>query len=338
MNVSRKVTLSLVIAVLLLIVGGIAFWNKLGTGPKFSGPPEKIRLGTIPAEYSALIWLAQDLGYFRGRGLDVVIKQYESGFAAVMDLLADKLDIATCGEFVLVAQSFQRQDFRVLANIDRYDVNRVVARKDRDISQLPDLRGKRIGVLKGSQGEFCLAGLLILNSIPFEAVKIVDLSPSQQMAAIEPGEIDAAVTWEPFISKIKKKLGSNAVILPAQSGQDLYWLLACKQEIMTAQPALVQRLLSALLEAEEFVARNEAEAKVIVARRLSLDMPYLESIWMNNQFKVTLPQALLLTIEDQAKWMMSAGLTKKSEIPNFLDLISLEALKNLKPEAVGIFH
>jgi ABC-type nitrate/sulfonate/bicarbonate transport system substrate-binding protein len=181
MNLQRRIIVPLIIVVILLMAGGIAIWTTRSQAPKFTGPPEQLRLGTIPADYSTLIWVAEDRGYFTSSGLNVTIKEYESGFAAVKDLMADKVEIATAGEFVIVGQSFQRHDVRLLASIDRYDVNRVVARKDRDILQLPDLRGKRIGVLKGSQGEFCLAGLLIFNSIPLEAVTVLDLSPSQQV-------------------------------------------------------------------------------------------------------------------------------------------------------------
>jgi len=219
MNLPRKTFVALIIVVIVLMASGIAIWTTRSQAPRFSGPPEQIRLGTNPADYSCLIWVAEDRGYFTRSGLNVAIKEYESGVAAIQDLLADKLEIATAGEFTLVAQSFQRQDLRVLASIDRYDVIRVVARRDQGIATLPDLKGKRIGVVKGSQGEFCLARLLLFNSIPSEAVNVVDLSPSQQVKAIENNEIDAGVTWEPSISKIKDILGSNVVILPAQSGQ-----------------------------------------------------------------------------------------------------------------------
>ena len=77
--------------------------------------------------------------------------------------------------------------------IDTYDVNRVVARKDHGIEQLSDLSGKRIGVARGSQTEFCLARLLTLNSIPSQDVQMLDLIPSQQITSLENGEIDAAI-------------------------------------------------------------------------------------------------------------------------------------------------
>jgi len=101
---------------------------------------------------------------------------------------------------------------------------------------------------------------------------------------------------------------------------------------------MVKRLLSALLRAEVFVTSNQDEAKAIVARRLGFEMPYLDALWKGSRFKVSLPQELLLAMEDQSRWLMSAGLTDRTEVPDFLDLIYLDGLKAINPEAVSTIH
>ena len=107
---------------------------------------------------------------------------------------------------------------------------------------------------------------------------------------------------------------------------------------MCIRDRVVRRFLSAILMAEDFVKENETESKKIAMRRLGYDMPYLDSIWKNNKFNVSLPQALLLTMEDQVRWMLSSLLTRKTEIPDFLDLVYMQGLETLKPEAVTIIH
>jgi NitT/TauT family transport system substrate-binding protein len=337
-KVSRNRILLCLVVFIVLISGTIAMWTFRSHKPKFSGPPVQIVLGTIPHELSSLIWVAEDRGYFAQNGLVVTIKEYDSGVSAIKDLIADKVEIATAGEFVFVRNSYQSQDLRIVGVIDTYDMNRVVARKDHGIEQLSDLKGKRVGVMRGSQGEFLLARLLTLNSIPSQDVVVVDLSPSQQITSLENGEIDATIVWEPFVQKLKNALGRNAVILPGQSGQDLYWVLVCKDELIKRQPMLVQRFLSALVASERFIVSNKSEAKAIVAQKLGLDAPYLNSAWTTTRFKVLLPQAMLLTMEDQARWLISSGLANKTEIPDFLDFVYMQGLQALKPEAVTIIH
>jgi NitT/TauT family transport system substrate-binding protein len=53
---------------------------------------------------------------------------------------------------------------------------------------------------------------------------------------------------------------------------------------------------------------------------------------------LTLPQALLLAMEDQARWMIENKLTSQTAIPNYFDYIYLDGLKAVKPEAVTIIH
>ncbi|MBM3298563.1 MAG: ABC transporter substrate-binding protein [Deltaproteobacteria bacterium] len=163
MNSPRRLVVALIIVVVLSMAGGIAIWATRSPGPTFSGPPEQVRLGTIPAELSALIWIAEDRGYFAENGLDVTIKMYESGHFAIRDIFAENLDIATAAEFPLVVQSFKRKDLRVLACIGRFDAIRLVARGDRGIQKRSDLKGKRIGVARGSSAGFCLAKFLLLS-------------------------------------------------------------------------------------------------------------------------------------------------------------------------------
>ena len=113
----------LIIVVTLLVGGGLAFWIIRNKAPRLPGPREQIRLGAVRTDNSSLIWIAENRGYFGKEGLDVAIKEYQSGNFAFNDLMADRLEIATCGDFALVSQSLQRQDFRMVAaiEIDPYD-------------------------------------------------------------------------------------------------------------------------------------------------------------------------------------------------------------------------
>jgi NitT/TauT family transport system substrate-binding protein len=47
---------------------------------------------------------------------------------------------------------------------------------------------------------------------------------------------------------------------------------------------------------------------------------------------------MLITMEDQARWRMGNNLTDKTEVPNYLDYIYIDALEEVKPEAIGIIR
>jgi len=43
-------------------------------------------------------------------------------------------------------------------------------------------------------------------------------------------------------------------------------------------------------------------------------------------------------MEDQARWAIQNNSTDATEVPNYLDHIYIDALLEVKPEAIGIIH
>ncbi len=68
-----------------------------------------------------------------------------------------------------------------LATIDKGDFTYLVARKDRGIVNVSDLRGKRIGTTKGTIAEFHLGRFLALNGITLQDVTLVDVTTPDGM-------------------------------------------------------------------------------------------------------------------------------------------------------------
>jgi NitT/TauT family transport system substrate-binding protein len=118
----------------------------------------------------------------------------------------------------------------------------------------------------------------------------------------------------------------------------LYGLIISTDEWITKHPELVSRFLKSLAQAEEYAFRNPAEAKAIVQKRLNLDAAYMETVWSQNQFSLLLDQALILTMEDEARWMIENNLTREKQVPDFMNYIYLDGLKAVKPEAVNIIR
>jgi len=46
----------------------------------------------------------------------------------------------------------------------------------------------------------------------------------------------------------------------------------------------------------------------------------------------------MTTMEDEARWMISNRLTTEKTVPDFLDYISADGLKAVRPEAVNIIR
>jgi len=152
------------------------------------------------------------------------------------------------------------------------------------------------------------------------------------------GEVDAVSTWNPHISILQKGLGDNGVTF---SGEGIYretFNIATKQDFANENPQTIKKVLRALIKAGEFCEENPDEAREIIAGKIEMDRAAFNELWELYDFKVTLDQSLLVTLEAEARWAIKNKLTEATEVPNYLGYIYYDALEDVKPEAVRIIR
>ena len=300
---------------------------------------EKLRVGVVTQPASALVYIAEQQDMFRREGVSTSIQNCQTGPNAVEDLLAGKVDVATAAEFVLAMHGFKDKNLRAVGTISSStDAVEIIARKDRGIRKPENLKGKRIGINKGTINEFFLNTFLSFNGILLKEVQIVNLNPLEMVTALSEGKIDAASSFPPYTGAMKKNLAQNAVSWPEQGGQAYYFLLITTEEVIRTRPRAITGLLKGVLEAEAFLARSEKKAKSIVAGRLNLDHESLLDAWSKTHFRVRLDQDLLTLIEDEARWAITNKYVDSTKVPNYFNFLYLEGLEKLRPDAVGVVH
>ena len=320
-------------------MGVIAFglWSRSPEGD--SGPVGSIKLGTVLLEPSTLIFVAEEQHLFSRNGLQVTTQYYETGLSAANAMLEGKVDLSgPVTEYVLVGKAFNDERIQTIGSIDRVDYASIVGRKDRGVETASDLRGKRIGVARGTMLEFRLGRFLERHDIKTTDVVIVNTALSKSVDAIASGDIDAVIAVPPYSDAAKTALDSNAAIWPAQSDQLSYQLLVGETEWTRKHTKLIGRFLNPINQAEEYVTRNPSEAKAMLQRRMNLTDDDVARIWSQNQFSLSLDQSLIIAMEDQARWMINNNLTTENRVPNLLGYIYEDALKAIKPAAVSIIR
>ncbi|MDP3963763.1 MAG: NrtA/SsuA/CpmA family ABC transporter substrate-binding protein [bacterium] len=304
----------------------------------YSGPVEKISIGTV-ADSSALVLLAQDRGYFADNGLKADLVSYGLGMSGLNDLAGGKLDAVVASDFAGVRSIFRGDRVKIIASIAKANAYEIVARKDHGIEVPGDLKGKKIGITKGSAGEFWLGIFLTYNELLARDVIVVDLAVGELTPAILSGQIDAVLNLEPYMYNAKQGLGDNAVSWRGQSGQGAYSLLYVAGDLAKNRVAVIDRLIRTLIQAESFMNANQRDALNFIARHFEHDDAYMQSVVMPKYtFGVSLEQALLLVMEDEARWMIERKLTNASTVPNYLDFMYLESLAGAKPDAVTVIR
>ena len=322
----------------LALAGYLCFGRK---GPaKPTVPVQTLTLGVEASLLPAAVWVAEAKDYFQHAGVTVRIEAFESGRLSLLAMLeGEDIDICTVAPTPIMFKSFERRDFRILATFAySYDDVKVIARKDRGINTAADLRGARIATPSETTGAFVLAAFLTYNGLLPSDVEVVDLNPSDLAIALKRGEVDAVVIWEPHAHQARTLLAQNAIRLPTSEIYRETFNFVARKQFAEDHPDAIRRFLAAVDRATTFIGNYPQAAQAIVAQRLGLHTEALTELWDDFVFELSLHQSLLMTLEDEARWAIENRLTDETQVPNFLDLLHLDAMVEVKPEGVTIIR
>ncbi len=308
-------------------------------GEQASDSAHELIIAVSKTPLSAPIYIAEELGYFKSQGLKVRLDEYVGGNRCLNAMLEDKAALATTSDYPIMINSFKRKDFTVLATFvsSENDV-KLMTRKSLGIQFPAQLKGKTIGVVKGASSHYFLDRFLLFNDINLSDVKVVHVSPENMPLALQSGKVDAVSVWEPFGYLSSNLLKDDLVIFPGENYYRETFNLASKNKTATTEHGNIKRLLRALGHAIAFIKEYPDKAQQILLQRLNQDSDFIEWIWNDYNFNLTLDQTLLLTLEHESRWAMENGIVSAEIIPNFLDYISPEALGEINSRAVTIIQ
>ncbi len=297
-----------------------------------------ISVGAPALEQSALLYVAEAKKLFAGNGIAITIKDFTTGPAAIAAMMSGIVDVAETAEFPLVEDAMNGQQMRILAENDRFENDYLVVRGDRGISNVSDLRGKRIGVTMKAITAFYLGRFLTLNGISSKDVTEVNVQPADFVRSILDGRVDGVVAWQPFVGQMEAARPGSLRVWPVQSGQDVYGLLVCTPVWLTGHSEAARRFLKSLVSAQDFLVRHPDESQAIVARRLNYRDSYLSAVWPKHEFALTLDFSLVAAMDGEARWLIANHLTGASHVRDLTKLIYLAGLDAVRPAAVNMMQ
>ncbi len=101
-------------------------------------------------------------------------------------------------------------------------------------------------------------------------------------------------------------------------------------------PEAISRFLKALVKAEKFLQENREESIRIHAEMSEADTEVVDTLLDNMSYDLHLDHNLLLNLENQARWAIRLNYTDKKTVPNYLDIIDVDALRKIKPKSVTV--
>lgn len=334
----KKIVFAVIAAIFTISFAGLGEQSFPNSQLTYSGIHEPITIGIKSAESAALIYIAEDRGFFTDNGLYIIIRDdYISGADALKGMLNHEVDISVSAEYPIVIETLGGENLSMIGCVDKYEGTYLFARKDKGFKDAADLKGKRIGLIFGTEAEFYLGRCLELHGMSLQDIALENYDPSQLAIALADGSVDAFAAEYDLVGPTKGLLGDDMIIWPQQNSQQAFAVMACRNDWMDNHPELINRFLLSLAQADKYCTVHPKIAKAIVQKKLHRDNRYMSAIWPMHQFSLSLDQSLVTAMEDEGRWMIKNGLTTKRSIPNFRDYICTKGLEEIKPESVNIW-
>ena len=294
----------------------------------------------------AATFVAQEQGYFEDHGLNVQFEENTSGSTSIRELFEGKVHIAHVAEtpvvYSLVDSSYyegkQVPPFQIFADMIYADeIQHIVGRKDAGIESPKDIAGKRVGVYNGTQLDYFLDSFLLEHQVSQASLRLLDMTPAEQLKTITSGKIDVAVTWEPYASYIKQRLGDQAIFLDTKLTYSTLWLAVTLNRYGTKNSDVLTNYLKALHQADTYIEEHPRSAQQLLARRTGVPIAAVEATWNHLDFELSLSERMITLLDEQSRWMQRNNVADTSEI-DFRSLINFEPMRAVYPKGITVIQ
>ena len=225
-------------------------------------PGTALRIGTNVWIGSEPIYLARELGRLDPAVVQLV--EYPSASEVLRAFRNEAIDgmvISLDELFGLAADGLQPRIIVVVDVSNGADV--VVGR--RGMRTMRDLKGKSVAVESSALGAFVLSRALTLNGMQASDVDVVHLESNEQPSAFEKGQVDGAVTFDPYRTQLLRA-GARTLFDSAQIPGEIVDLLAVRANVVDKQPKAIHALLAGWFSALDYMKVDPRDA----ARRMGI--------------------------------------------------------------------
>jgi NitT/TauT family transport system substrate-binding protein len=213
--------------------------------------------------------IAKELGYFKEQGLDVTLTiiEDESQYAAALasgniDGLGNVID----REVIHFAKG--TPETVIFAMDESTGGDGVVSAGD--IKTVADLRGRTVALDKSSTSYFFFLSILEKNGLAEGEVDIQEMGASDAGAAFVAGKVDAAVTWEPWLTNAGQREGGHVLVSSRDMPGTIVDVFVMNAGFIAKHPDAPAKMARAWFKAVEWYKANPAKGDEIMGKAFGL--------------------------------------------------------------------
>ncbi len=297
--------------------------------------PLAIRLGVHTSVLGAPDVIAIREGYFKQEGLEVEWRRFALGKDGRDAMIAGAIDInATAPTPFLIGLEKGVPFTAIAVNAFFCGSNHVVVRKDSDINSVAQLKGKRIGLPKGTITEYVfmarVAPAFGLKTGEYEVANIPDAK--DRIPSMVAKAIDAATLNDPFVAA-----GEHEGIIRSIENfckyDPLPFIATATNKIVKENPDAVVAYLRGWLRAVKLIKEEPLKAAAVYAeeqKSLGREVPVsvLERSLRRMKWEPEITPAMERYLADQAKDLVAGtGEGRLKAVPDIPKALNKELLR-----------
>jgi len=227
----------------------------------------------------AIPFIAEKMGFFKDQ--KVVLKRIDDPAVINSGIIKGEIDgsFTSTDSFVLAASQGVNAKAVLLAD-ESHGADGIVVKKK--IADIKGLKGKKVALNIGWPGHFFLLYNLDKEGMSPSDVTIVNMDADKAGAAFVSGKLDAAVTWEPWLSKAQEYKGGKVLVSTKDIRGIIIDPLIVSSDTIQKFPGSVQAFAKGYFEAYNWYLTNKAEGNKIMAEALGLKAEEFEAMISNS--------------------------------------------------------
>jgi NitT/TauT family transport system substrate-binding protein len=295
-------------------------------------PLTKMTIATGVDPAFSQFYVAKEAGLFEKNGLDVTINTGPSGSAMVPFLINNQVQAAYGSDLAGVIN--HNVDNNIVAVADGTYLLKWLSVVGRNVATLDDLKGKKIGVAKGTGSEIFWNRVLEKKNLKAADFKLVDIEAPEMLAATERGDIDGFAVWEPWPTRTLQSVKGTKILQDAEGIYNNINFVYMNRSWIEQNRATAEKFMLSLVQANDLIGKDRPAAAKMVAKFLKMPLELAVELMPKVEFDMTWTDRAVQTIkiaEDQL------AAQKKLKAPlDYSKYVYTDLLKAVRPENVKI--
>lgn len=301
---------------------------RAAAGAKNGGSLQKVRVGTDTMQLAYAQIIGKQKGFYEENGIDVEITTYAAGIETINAIVTGTEDIGAAYDYALSTRCIPGSKVRMVsAFVTNADGSYWYEASDEDVKAPADLKGKNIGIVKGTVGEYLIAKELEEGGLTADDVTISYLSSDGEVtAAYVAGQIDAMLGLKPFIEEINKAEGHHVINTTGDIGIKSQGFIAADATFASEHPDAVTAYLKGTQKAIDYINSDTDDAAQICADYLTVPKEDVLASFDSFTFDVRYSTEDHEHLQDIADWCVkNKVLENETKIADYADLAPLKA-------------